>query len=354
MLNTNNEIVLRDLADLVQGQVTGDSEVRIHALNALDAAGAGEISFLAQARDRELLASTSAAAVIVPLAVESAPMPIIRVANPSLAAAIIHTRLLARPFQASGVHPSAFVGATTVVPEQISIAPLVVIGERVKLGQRVRIASGVVIGDDVAIGDDTAIFANVTIMQGCRLGCRVTVHPGAVIGSDGYGFATDARGNHLKRPQVGTVQIGDDVEIGANTCIDRATFGATIVQSGTKIDNLVQIGHNVVVGENCLLVSQVGIAGSTTLGRNVVLGGQVGLSGHLHLEDGVMVSAKSGVHNNQPRGAMIGGIPALPMKKFARVAAALAKLPDIVTELRKMRKEIGVLQKEHSVHEEQA
>jgi UDP-3-O-[3-hydroxymyristoyl] glucosamine N-acyltransferase len=143
---------------------------------------------------------------------------------------------------------------------------------------------------------------------------------------------------------VGIVQIDDDVEIGANSCIDRATFGVTWIKSGSKIDNLVQVAHNVVVGENCLLVSQVGISGSTILGRNVVLGGQVGLSGHIHLEDGVMVAAQGGVHNNQPRGAIIGGTPAVPMKKHARVVAAQGRLPDIVSELRRMRKEIAALQ----------
>lgn len=337
------KVLLRQLAELVAGELVGDGEVAIHELDSLASAGAGAISFLAQARDAAMLADTAAAAVIVPQAIESATMPIIRVRDPYLAAALIHTHLLESPFAAAGVHPTAHVGAETVVPEQITVGPLAVIGCRVRLGQRVSIGSGAVVGDDVVIGDDTSIHANVTIMQGCRIGCRVTIHPGAVIGSDGYGYATDSRGFHVKRPQVGIVCIEDDVEIGANTCIDRATFGETLIKSGTKIDNLVQVAHNVVVGENCLLVSQVGISGSTTLGRNVVLGGQVGLSGHIHLDDGVMVGAQGGVHNNQPRGAMIGGSPAIAMKKYARVVAAQARLPEMVTELRRLRKEIAVL-----------
>jgi len=341
---TVKSVFLRQLSELVQGELVGNGEVQIHELNALETAGQGAISFLAQAKNEASLATTAASAVIVPMAIETAAVPIIRVRDPYLAAAMIHNFLLATSFLATGVHPKAHVGDQTELPDQISIAPLAVIGQRVRLGQRVTIESGVVIGDDVWIGDDTSILANVTVRHGCRIGSRVTIHPGAVIGSDGYGYATDSKGFHVKRPQVGIVQIDDDVEIGANTCIDRATFGKTWIKSGAKIDNLVQVGHNVVVGENCLLVAQVGIAGSTSLGRNVVLGGQAGLSGHIHLEDGVMVAAQGGVHNNQSRGAAIAGTPAIPMKKFARVVAVMGKLPEIVTELRRIRKEIAALQ----------
>ena len=341
---TVKSVLLQKLAALVEGELVGDGEVRIHALDALETAGKGTISFLAQAKDAASLTITAASAVIVPLAIETAAIPIIRVPDPYLAAAIVHSYLLEASFLATGVHAKAHVGAQTVVPDEISIAPFVFIGERVRFGRRVTIEAGAVIGDDVVIGDDSRILANVTVASGCRIGCRVTLHPGAVIGSDGYGYATDSRGYHVKRPQVGIVQIDDDVEIGANACIDRATFGVTWVKSGAKIDNMVQVAHNVVVGENCLLVAQVGIAGSTTLGRNVVLGGQAGISGHIQLEDGVMVAAQAGVHNNQARGAVIGGTPAMPMKKFARVVASLARLPDMVSELRRMRKEIAALQ----------
>ena len=346
-------VLLRQLAELVQGELIGDGEVLIHEMDALETANVGMISFLAQARDSGSLVTTAASAVIVPMAVETAPLPIIRVRDPYLAAALVHSFLLETPFQARGVHAKAHVGAGTEIPGEISIAPFACIGERVLLGQRVTIESGVVIGDDVQIGDDCRILANVTVGHGCRIGCRVIIHPGAVIGSDGYGYATDNRGVHVKRPQVGIVQIDDDVEIGANVCIDRATFGTTWIKAGTKIDNLVQVAHNVVVGENCLLVAQVGISGSTTLGRNVVLGGQVGVSGHIHLEDGVMVAAQGGVVSNQSRGAVVGGTPAISMKKFARVVAAQGRLPDMVTELRRMRKEIAALLNAQDVQEKQ-
>jgi len=169
------------------------------------------------------------------------------------------------------------------------------------------------------------------------------MHSGVVIGSDGFGYATDGNGRHVKRPQVGMVQIDDDVEIGANTCIDRATFGKTWIKQGTKIDNLVQLGHNVMIGENALLVAQVGMAGSVTTGNNVVLGGQVGLAGHIHLGDRAMIAAKSGVHGSLEPGAVVAGIPAIPHKTWLRASAAYAKLPEMVRELRELRRKVAEL-----------
>jgi UDP-3-O-[3-hydroxymyristoyl] glucosamine N-acyltransferase len=200
-----------------------------------------------------------------------------------------------------------------------------------------------VIGSDTTIGDDTVIHANVTVAERCTIGRRVILHHGAVIGSDGFGFATDNRGNHYRKPQVGTVRLDDDVEIGANACVDRAAFGTTWVKSGVKIDNLVMVGHNVVIGENAILVAQAGIAGSTTLGRNVVLGAKAGVAGHLHLGDRVMAAAKSGIHNNQPAGAVVGGTPAIEAKAWARAAAAFSRLPELVKESRRLRREVDRL-----------
>jgi UDP-3-O-[3-hydroxymyristoyl] glucosamine N-acyltransferase len=177
----------------------------------------------------------------------------------------------------------------------------------------------------------------------CVIGRRVILHHGAVIGSDGFGFATDRMGVHYKKPQVGTVQIDDDVEIGANACVDRAAFGTTWIKSGARIDNLVMVGHNVVVGENSILVAQVGISGSTTLGRNVVLGGKVGVAGHLHLGDQVMAAAMSGIHSNLPNGAIVGGAPAFEAKSWSRATAAFSRLPDMVKEMRRLRKEVDRL-----------
>ena len=291
---------LTELAELVHGEVVGDQEVSISGVADLDSAGDGDITFLVDPRKSQKIIETGASAVIVPDAVDKADKPIIRVKNPYLAIALIHNRFYQKPFAATGVHPKAVVGKGCQIPAEVAIGPMVVIGDRVKLGRRVTLHPGVVIGDDVSIGDDTVIHANVTIGFGCELGARVIIHSGIV-------------------------QIDDDVEIGANVTIDRATFGKTWIQQGTKIDNLVQLGHNVVVGAHSLLVAQVGIAGSTRLGNGVVMGGQVGVGGHLQIGDRVMVAAKSGIHNNQDAGARIAGIP------------------DLIKEVRELKKKVADL-----------
>ncbi len=332
------------LAEMVKGQLVGDATVLIRGFAPLESAGPEDISFLVKAKMAGELEKTRAGAVIVPLGVERAKnFPVIRVKDPYLAVAIIHSFLVATPFQAKGIHPRSFVGEDCRLGKEISIAPLAVVGDRVKIGERVNIEAGAVIGDDVELGDDTTIKANVTIYHGCKIGKRVTIHSGTVIGCDGYGYAANERGEHIKRPQVGIVQIDDDVEIGANSCIDRAAYGVTWIKSGAKIDNLVQVGHNVVVGENSLLVAQVGLSGSTILGRNVVMGGQSATSGHLTLGDQVMVAARGGVHNDQPKGAIIGGAPALPVRQWAKACAVFAKLPELQATVRNNSRAIAEL-----------
>jgi UDP-3-O-[3-hydroxymyristoyl] glucosamine N-acyltransferase len=343
---SKNSFSLEELANHVMGEIAGDGQLRITGFAPLETAGEGDISFLVKAAQADKLADFKGSAVIVPMDVKEAPVSLIRVENPYLASARIHSLLLERPFAATGVHGQAWVGDNTSIPEQISVAAFVSIGERVKLGERITMESGVVLGDDVEVGDDTVLKANVTIAGGCKLGSRVIIQSGTVIGSDGYGYATDNRGFHTKRPQVGIVQIDDDVEIGANSCVDRAAYGVTHIKSGAKIDNLVQIAHNVVVGENSLIIAQVGISGSTTLGRNVVLAGQVGVTGHITLGDGVMVGAQGGVHNNQKPGTKVGGSPALPIKKYLKAAIQYGKLPEMGRDLRKLKKDVAALQGE--------
>jgi UDP-3-O-[3-hydroxymyristoyl] glucosamine N-acyltransferase len=341
---TEKTITLETLADMVQGTVVGDKTLLISGVAPLENAGSTDISFLAKAREAGQLENTGAGAVLVPQGVTgSGKLAVIQVRDPYLAVAIIHNHFLATSFVAQGIHPQAFVGADCLLGQEISIAPLAVLGNRVHLGERVDIAAGVVIGDDVSIDDDTVINANVTIYSGSIIGKRVIIHSGTVIGADGYGYAVNERGEHIKRPQVGIVRIDDDVEIGANCCIDRATFGTTWIKSGAKIDNLVQIAHNVVVGENSLLVAQVGISGSTTLGRNVVMGGQAGAAGHLVLGDQVMVAAKGGIHNDQPKGAVVGGTPAIPIRQWAKCSAVYANLPELQSRVRNNTKAIAEL-----------
>ncbi|MFZ5775549.1 MAG: UDP-3-O-(3-hydroxymyristoyl)glucosamine N-acyltransferase [Thermodesulfobacteriota bacterium] len=334
---------LGELAALVQGEVVGDPSLRIVGVADQDSAGPGQLTFVVDGKRADRLSDCTASAAVVPLAVVEPPLPAIRVKNPALAMARIHALFVEKPFAATGISSQAAIGGDCQIPAEVSIGPLVAIGNRVRLGQRVTLHPGVVLYDDVVIGNDVVIHANVTIGRGCEIGDRVILHPGVVIGSDGFGYATDEQGRHVKRPHVGIVKVEDDVEIGANTCIDRATFGVTRVGRGTKIDNLVQLAHNVEIGEHTLLVAQVGIAGSTTTGRNVVLGGQVGVAGHLHLADRVMVAAMSGVHDSQDTGAVVAGIPAIPHRNWLRASAAYARLPDLVKEIRELRRQVAVL-----------
>ncbi len=342
---TQKKLRLDQLAELVDGEICGDGSLEIHRLESIETAEEGDITFLVKPKAAEMLEKTKATAVIVPLAIKESTKSIIRVKNPYLASAIIHNHLLQQPFAAKGIHPSVVIGADCKLPENITIDPYAVLGDNVEIGERVSIGSGVYIGDNVKIGSDTTIKANVTLEFDTTIGNRVIIHPGTVIGSDGYGYAADEKGCHIKRPQVGTVRIDDDVEIGANCCVDRATFGLTWIKSGTKIDNLVQVAHNVIVGENCLMVSQSAASGSTIMGRNVVMGGQAATKGHVSLGDGVMVAARGGVTRNLQAGGIFGGYPAIPIKQWTKAATAFGKVPEIRTELRRLRSEVEELQK---------
>uniref|UniRef100_UPI00405674F5 UDP-3-O-(3-hydroxymyristoyl)glucosamine N-acyltransferase n=1 Tax=Candidatus Electronema sp. TaxID=2698783 RepID=UPI00405674F5 len=335
---------LAELAELVGGTVGGDGDVVITALNSLDLAEPGQLTFINSAKLADKLAASRASACIAPLDFSGNGLPLIKVGNVDLAAARIHCWLLEEPFQAAGIHERAVIGRDCVISSQVSIAALACVGDRARIGERVTIAPGVVIGDDVQIGDDCVLHANAVVARGCILGNRVVLHHGAVIGSDGFGFATDpATGAHVSKPQVGTVRLDDDVQIGANTCVDRAAFGVTWIKRGVRMDNQVMVGHNCVIGENSILVGQSGVAGSSVLGRNVVLAARAAVSGHLHLEDGVMVAGLAGVHNNQKKSAVVGGVPAIDIKLWGKASAVFSRLPDMLKELRQLRKKVDEL-----------
>lgn len=340
------QATLEELAKMVDGEVVGDGSVIISGFNSVEQAEPGEISFVTGMKDGKLRQTTGASALLVPLSTEDPDMDVIKMKDPYLGSAIIHTFFLAADFIAKGVHPSAVVAKSATLSEHITVGPHVVIGEDVVIGERTIIEAGVVIEDRVCIGEDCLIKANVTICEGSQLGNKVILHPGTVIGSEGFGYATDARGFHFKRPQVGRVEIGDDVEIGANCCIDRATFGVTAIKSGAKIDNQVQVGHNVVVGENSILVAQVGLAGSTILGRNVVMGGQAASAGHVTVGDGSMIAARGAVHTDLAAGSTVGGAPAMPIKQWGKATAVFGRLPEMRKEIRSLRKELETLRKQ--------
>ncbi len=331
---------LAELATLVDGELLGDAETIIGDLNDLGQAVPGEITFLAKAKFIDKITETKASAIIIPHDVAEVDLPAIRVKNPYLAAAIIHNVFYKRVSPPTGVDPRAHVGSDCHISATAAIAPLAVLGHRVSVGDGVIVESGVVIGDDVEIGAEAVIEANAVVRDSCKVGKRVIIYSGAVIGSDGFGYATDEKGIHVKRPQVGNVILEDDVEVGANSCIDRATFGCTLVKSGTKIDNLVQIAHNVEIGQGCFIVSQVGIAGSSKLGNGVVLAGQVGVADHVEIGDRVMAAGQSGIHNNVNPGQMMGGSPAIAYKEWLRAAMAFSRIPKLLKDVRSLKKQV--------------
>ena len=340
---------LQELAALVAGKVVGDEHKTIHitGLNSIDLAGPGELTFLLDVHQADLLTNCSASACLVPREIDGLAMAQIVVGDPGLAEAVIHNHILATPFIARGIHDSAVVGQDCEISDQVTIGPLVCIGDRVRIGDRVVLHPGVIIEDDVEIGDDCVLHAGAMIAHDCTLGNRVVLFHGVVIGSDGFGFATDrSTGVHITKPQVGTVRLDDDVQVGANSCIDRAAFGTTHIRAGVRLDNQVMIGHNVEIGENSIIVAQAGIAGSSKLGRNVILASKAGVADHVTLGDGVRVAAMGGVHNDQPAGVVLGGAPAIDVKIWARASAVFHRLPEMVREIRRLRKEINTIKSE--------
>lgn len=332
---------LRDLARQLEGEVVGDGGVLITGVAGLEHAGPGDITFLA-ARDRvEQLAGCAAAAVIVGPGLD-VDRPAVRVADPYAAFARLLARLemdVDRVFP-RGIHPTAVVDPTADVSRAAAIGPCCVIGAGTVIGEGTRLGAHVVLGPEVVVGRDGRLHAGVCVRERCRLGDRVILHANCVVGSDGFGYRPGP-GGLVKIPQVGIVVLEDDVELGAGTCVDRATVGQTVIGRGTKLDNLVQIGHNVVIGAHCAISAQTGISGSCRLGDRITMGGQVGLADHLTIGDGVKVGAKSGLHRDTPAGSEVFGYPALDAREAFRVASALRKLPDLLRTVARLERLVG-------------
>ncbi len=333
-----------ELAALVGGRVDGDGTVEIAGMASLEEAGEGQISFLADLRLASRLERTRASALIVPSALPAFPKPLIRTPNPYAAYAKVQTFFAAKEFEPLGIDPRAYVAAGAQVGRDVSIHPFVYVGEGARVGDRVTLFPGVYVGEEVQVGEGTILYPNVVVMDRCRIGKRVIVHGGTVIGSDGFGFAPDKDG-YIKIPQVGIVEIEDDVEIGANCAIDRAAMGRTWIRKGVKTDNLVQIAHNVVVGENTVLVAQVGIAGSAEIGNWAALGGQAGIVGHIKIGDRARVGAQAGVGHEVKPGETVSGSPAFPHHEWLRAQVVFPKLPEMRKTLSALEKRVEELEK---------
>lgn len=338
------DVTLDDLARLVGGTVKGDGKTVIRAVNGIKEAGPGDITFLANVKYAPLLASTGASAVILADGA-SAPIPALLVKNPDLCFAKVAEHLSGGAYRPPpGIHPTAVLSKSATIGKNVSIGAGTVVEDGASIGDNGVLYAQVYIGRETVVGPDALIYPQVVVREKCRIGARVILHSGTVIGSDGFGYATE-KGVHHKIPQVGSVVLEDDVELGANVTVDRARFGRTVIGKGTKIDNLVQIGHNVVLGQGCLLVSQAGIAGSTRLGNYVVMAGQSGLIGHLDIGDGAIITAQSGLTKDVPAGGVMSGSPASDRRTHLKELAALSKLPEALQEIRKLRQEMEELRK---------
>jgi UDP-3-O-[3-hydroxymyristoyl] glucosamine N-acyltransferase len=339
-------VTLADLAAALGCPFEGDGSLNLVRVATIEQAGPGDLTFLTNLKYARALAGTSASAVIVGRDLDGAPCAVIRSDEPYVTLARAAALLMPADRPAAGIHALSAVASDAEVDPSASIGAFAVIGAAARIGPRTIVHAHAVVGPGTSVGADCILHAHASIRERCRLGDRVVVQNGAVIGSDGYGFATRADGTHVKIPQTAPVVIEDDVEIGANTTIDRPAVGETRIEAGTKIDNLVQIGHGVVLGRNVLLAAQVGIAGSTRVGNGVVLGGQVGVGGHLTLGDGVKAVGQSGITNSVEPGAFVSGYPATDNLEWRKASAVFRTLPALRKRLKALEQRLAALEQQ--------
>jgi len=335
---------LAEIAKWVDGVVRGDVSTRISGVSGIAEADGSQITWLSDEKYLPELQASRAGAVLAAERFGETPMPAVLCEKPELAIVTILERFAPPvPRPGPGVHPTAVVADSAKLGRDVAVGPHAVIGERARIGDRSTLHANVFVGDDTRIGRDCELWHGVVIRERCVLADRVIIHPNTVIGADGYGYQF-AEGRHVKIPQIGTVEIADDVEIGANCAIDRAKFGATRIGAGTKIDNLVQVAHNVQIGPGCLIVAQCGIAGSARLGQGVVLGGQAGIADHVVLHDGVQVGGMSGASKDVAAGKRVFGFIAVEFDQYVRERANIRRLPNLVEQARALSKRVDRLE----------
>jgi UDP-3-O-[3-hydroxymyristoyl] glucosamine N-acyltransferase len=338
------EIPLKKIAQLVGGKVIGDDRLDITGIDSLDSAGPGAISFFADRRYRESLSKTNASAIMVREETDLFKGSQVVVPNPELAYVRV-AGLFARPVPLfKGISDRANIHESSRLGNNVSVYPYAYIGKAAVIGDDVVLFAGVFIGDRVKIGNRTVVYPNVSVLEDCIIGNNVIIHAGTVIGSDGFGFVQDGT-TSVKIPQIGIVQIDDDVEIGANNSIDRAALGKTWIKKGVKTDNLVHVAHNVVIGEGTLVVAQAGISGSVHIGRQVIIGGQVGISDHVDIGDNAMIGSQSGIAKSVLSGEVVSGTPSMPHRLWLKTSGLIKKLPRFSERLRHLEKKLDELDK---------
>ncbi|HNS31723.1 MAG TPA: UDP-3-O-(3-hydroxymyristoyl)glucosamine N-acyltransferase [bacterium] len=332
---------VKEIAKILEGKIIGDEEVVISGVSGIKEAKKGDLTFIANNKYRPLLKSTKASAIIVPADINNTvDAVLIQVENPSLAFANMLNIVGPEPVVfSSGIDETAIIGKDVTIGKNVSVQPYAVIEDHSVIGDNTIIGSCVYIGHYTKIGRDSLIYPHVIIRERIIVGDRVIIHPGTVIGGDGFGFAT-VKGVHHKIPQIGTVEIGNDVEIGSNVTIDRARFDKTYIGNGVKIDNLAQIAHNVSIGDNTIVVAQVGISGSTVIGKNVIIAGQAGVTGHITIGDNSIIGGKAGVTKNIPPNTHVTGFPARDKWEDMRLQAYSRRQPELVEKLKKLEERI--------------